>query len=135
MMKLFAVLALLLGSLVSAHGAETTVNAPQAQATNTITVTDWSLAGGLIAGRALDWASTEECLRRTYCHEAELPSTLVHSMVALRAFEAGAAGVSILLQRYETQHDHRKLARAVAVAVFDLSMVGAVQVHNYQVPR
>jgi hypothetical protein len=106
------------------------VQSAQYTADNTMTATDWALAGGLVLGRGLDWASTTECLRRPWCHEAELPSGLAHSKVGLGAFEAGMTGASILLQRYETRHGHRRIARTMAV--FNLSVVGIVQVHNFR---
>ena len=41
------------------------------------------MAGSVVMARALDWTSTEECLRRPWCREAELPTALVKSKVGL----------------------------------------------------
>jgi hypothetical protein len=128
-MKLFASL-LLLGSLCVAHAGAQTINAPQP---NTMGVTGWSLAGALLAGRALDWASTQECLRRSYCKEAELPSTLAHSKVGLGAFEVGAASLEILSEYQLTRRGHRKLARAMASVNVGLSLT--VDAHNYRAAK
>ena len=74
----------------------------------------------MVATRVLDWTSTEECIRRPWCHEAELPNALVHNKVGFAAFE-GAMSVASILPQYElTKHGHRKLAwlgQAVDVGV------------------
>jgi hypothetical protein len=73
---------------------------------------DWSLAGSLVAVRGLDWASTEECLRRPWeqCHEGELPTALVKNKVGFAGYEAGISALSILAQYELTRHGHRKVA-------------------------
>jgi hypothetical protein len=91
---------------------------------------DWSLAGSLVAARALDWTSTEECLRRPWCHEAELPSALVKSKVGFAAFEAGVSGFSILAEYKMTRHGHRRLARWGQG--IDVGSIGYAVVHNYR---
>jgi hypothetical protein len=99
---------------------------------NTMTVVDWSLAGGVLAGRALDWASTRQMLRNGY-HEEILPSGLAHSKVGLGVFEMAAAGASVLMQRYETRHGHRRIARTVAM--FNTSVSLGVDAHNFSLTR
>jgi hypothetical protein len=83
-------------------------------------IVDWNLAGALVATRVLDWTSTEECIRRPWCREAELPNALVHNKVGFAAFEGAISAVSILPQYELTKHGHRKLAwigQAVDVGV------------------
>src|ERR1700761_8315473 len=46
------------------------------------TLPDYSMALETLAGRALDFTSTEECLRRAWCKEKELPQGLVHNKPA-----------------------------------------------------
>jgi hypothetical protein len=72
---------------------------------------DWSLAGSVVVTRALDWTSTEECLRCPWCREAELATVLVKNKVGFAAFEAGVSGLSILAQCEMTRRGHRRLAR------------------------
>src|ERR1700753_3889478 len=58
---------------------------------------DYSLLAGTVLGRAADWASTEECVRRSWCQEKLLPGGLVRSKGGVAAYEAGsAAGVGLL---------------------------------------
>jgi len=66
----------------------------------------------VITLRALDWSTTEECIRRpkSICYEAELPQALVHNKVGFAFFEASMAAASIEGQRLLEQHHHRKLA-------------------------
>jgi hypothetical protein len=94
---------------------------------------DWSLAGSLVASRALDWTSTEGCLRRPGCHEAELPSALVKNKVGFAAFEAGVSGLSILAQYEMTRHGHRRLARWGQG--IDVGSIGYAVLHNYKMDR
>ena len=91
---------------------------------------DWSLAGTLVAGRALDWVSTEECLRRPNCREAELPSALARSKVGLGVFEATTSALSIFGQYEMCKHGHRRLARTMVA--FNVGVVAAVQIQNYE---
>jgi hypothetical protein len=84
-------------------GAQHIVTAPQYPGTGGGEVA--GLRGSrLVAGRicldgtGLDWTSTEECLRRSWCREGELPTALVKSKVGFAAFEAGTSGLSILAQ-------------------------------------
>jgi hypothetical protein len=92
-------------------------------------ITDWSLAGGLLAGRIADWSSTQSVLRHGG-REIVLPNALAHSKVGLGAFEAGAAGLEMFSQYQLTKHGHRRLARAVASVNIGLSF--AVDAHNYR---
>jgi hypothetical protein len=54
-------------------------------------IVDWSLAGSVVVARALDWTSTEECLRHPWCREGELPTGLVKNEGGFAAYEAGSA--------------------------------------------
>lgn len=113
----------------------TVLNAQTAQTTSFGAV-DWSLAGGLIAGRALDFTSTSECLRNTLrdgCHEKELPNFLVHSKVGFAAFEVGAASLEVFSQYELTRHGHKRLARAMGAANIGLSL--GVDAHNYKAAK
>jgi hypothetical protein len=51
-------------------------------------IVDWSLAGSVVATRALDWTSTERCLRRPFqhCREGELPTGLVKNEAGFAAY-------------------------------------------------
>jgi len=88
-----------------------------------------------VVARALDWTSTEECLRRPWrqCHEAELPSALVKSKVGLAAFEAGVSGLSILAQYEMTRHGHRRLARLGQTV--DVGSIAYAVLHNYKMDQ
>ena len=79
-----------------------------------MTKTSLLVAGSLVASRALDWATTEECLRRPWCHEGELPNILVHSKAGLAAFEASTSGLSIFAQYEMAKHGHKNLASMVS---------------------
>ena len=94
---------------------------------------DWSLAGSVVVAGALDWTSTEECLRRPWCREAELPTALVNSKVGFAAFEAGVSGLSILAQDEMTRHGHRRLARLGQS--IDVASIGYTVIHNYKMDR
>jgi hypothetical protein len=90
---------------------------------------DWTLAGSVVVGRALDWTSTEECLRRPWCREAELPTVLVKNKVGFAAFEAVVSGFSILAQYEMTRHGHRRLARLGQS--IDVGSIWYSVLHNY----
>jgi hypothetical protein len=90
---------------------------------------DWTLAGSVVVGRALDWTSTEECLRRPWCHEVELPTVLVKNKVGFAAFEAVVSGFSILAQYEMTRHGHRRLARLGQS--IDVGSIWYSVLHNY----
>jgi hypothetical protein len=83
--------------------------------------------------RALDWTSTEECLRRWWCHEAELPTTLMKSKVGFAALEAGTSGLGILAQYEMNRRGHRRLAR-LGPGV-DVGSIGYGVMHNYKMDR
>jgi hypothetical protein len=108
-------------------------SAPIPQASPLCGAVDWSLAGSVVIARALDWTSTEECLRRPWCREAELPTALVKNKVGFAAFEAGASGFSILAQYEGTRKGHRRLAR-LGQSV-DLGALGYSVLHNYRKDR
>ena len=93
---------------------------------------DYSLAASIVSARALDFTSTEECIRRpaAQCHEVELPQSLVHNKAAFAAFEVGTASLSLFEQYELTKHGHRKLARTIQVA--NVSLMGFVVSHNYR---
>ena len=111
-------------------GTAELASAPVPVQSNTITAVDYSLAAGIAIGRFEDWQSTTNCLRHSYCQEAELPKGLAHSKVGLAAFKIVTAGVSILLQRYEIRHGHRTLARVASV---NISVLAATVIHNNSV--
>jgi hypothetical protein len=94
---------------------------------------DWALAGSVVMVRALDWTSTEECLRRPWCREVELPTVLVKSKVGFAAFEAGVSGFSILAEYEMTRHGHRRLARLGQS--IDVGAIGYSVLHNYRKDR
>jgi hypothetical protein len=98
-----------------------------------ITRTSLLLAGGLVASRALDWASTEECLRRSWCHEGELPNALVHSKPGLAAFEASMAALGIYAQHEIGKHGHRRLA--IMGQVVSSSLILGQDAYNYYVDK
>jgi hypothetical protein len=116
---LFA-LVLLSGNALAEPSSTLLPSAPAPVAAKKPVLGDWNLAGSVVATRVLDWTSTEECIRRPWCHEAELPNALVHNKVGFAAFE-GAMSVASILPQYElTKHGHRKLAwlgQAVDVGV------------------
>jgi uncharacterized membrane protein YebE (DUF533 family) len=105
-------------------------NAPIPQAAPLFGAVDWSLAGSVVIARALDWTSTEECLRRPWCREVELPTVLVKNKVGFGAFEAVASGFSILAQYEMTRHGHKRLARLGQS--IDLGAIGYSVLHNYR---
>jgi hypothetical protein len=94
---------------------------------------DWTLAGSVVVARALDWTSTEECLRRPWCHEVELPTVLVKNKVGFAAFEAGVSAFSILAQYEMTRHGHRRLERLGQS--IDVGSIGYSVLHNYRNDR
>jgi len=96
---------------------------------------DYSLAATLVAERALDFASTSECLRRaaSQCHEVELPTALVRNKAAFATFEVGTASLSLFEQYYLTRHGHRKMARVIQGA--NAGFMGFVVSHNYKLAR
>jgi hypothetical protein len=94
---------------------------------------DWSLAGSVVVARALDWTSTEECLRRPWCREVELPTVLVKNKVGFVAFEAVVSGFSILAQYEMTRHRHRRLGRLGQS--IDVGSIGYSVLHNYRNDR
>jgi hypothetical protein len=98
-----------------------------------MTRTSFLLAGSVVASRALDWASTEECLRRSWCHEGELPNVLVHSKPGLAAFEASMAGLGIFAQHEMEKHGHRKMA--IVGQVVSSSMILGQDAYNYYVDK
>jgi hypothetical protein len=95
-------------------------------------IVDWSLAGSVVAARALDWTSTERCLHRPWqpCHEGELPTALVKNEAGFAAYEAGVSALSILAQYEMTRHGHRRLARLGQG--IDVASIGYTVVHNYR---
>jgi hypothetical protein len=95
-------------------------------------IVDWSLAGSVVAARALDWSSTEQCLRRPFqqCREDELPTALVKNEAGFAAYEAAVSALSILAQYELTRHGHRRLARLGQG--IDGASIGYTVVHNYR---
>jgi len=91
------------------------------------------LAGGVVASRALDWASTEECLRRSWCHEGELPNALVRSKPGLAAFEASMSALGIFAQHEIGKHGHRKLA--IMGQVVSSTVILGQDAYNYYVDK
>jgi len=91
------------------------------------------LAGGVVASRALDWASTEECLRRSWCHEGELPNALVRSKPGLAAFEASMSALGIFAQHEIGKHGHRKLA--IIGQVVSSTVILGQDAYNYYVDK
>jgi hypothetical protein len=122
-----AICALLL--MVPAHATQLP-NAPTP--TPVFSAADWSLAGAVVAGRALDFTSTEQCLRRPYgqCHEIELPRVIAGNKAVFASFEVGMAGLSIFEQYQLTKHGHRRLAWAIQGA--NVALLGIVVQHNYR---
>jgi hypothetical protein len=92
---------------------------------------DGSLAGSVVVARALDWTSTEECLRHPWCTETELPSALVKNKAGFAAFEAGVSGLSILAQYEMTRRGHRRWARLGQS--IDVGSIGYTVMHNYRI--
>jgi hypothetical protein len=130
--RLSFTLALVLSCAGVAHGADLP-EAPAPFHGVVITPTSFLLAGGVVASRALDWASTEECLRRSWCHEGELPNALVHSKPGLAAFEVSMAGLSIFAQHEIAKHGHRKLA--IMGQVVSSSLMLGQDAYNYYVDK
>jgi hypothetical protein len=98
-----------------------------------MTPTSLLLAGGVVTSRALDWASTEECLRRSWCHEGELPNALVRSKPGLAAFEVSMAALGIFAQHEIGKHGHRKLA--IMGQVVSSSVILGQDAYNYYVDK
>lgn len=130
--RLSFTLAVVLSCAGVAHGADLP-EAPAPFHGIVITPTSLLLAGGLVASRALDWASTEECLRRSWCHEGELPNALVHSKPGLAAFEVSMAAVGIFAQHEIGKHGHRKLA--IMGQVVSSSLILGQDAYNYYVDK
>jgi hypothetical protein len=127
-----AVLAVLFFCAVVAYGSDLP-EAPKPVHKQMMTRTGLLLAGALVTARALDWATTEECLRRPWCHEAELPNALVHSKPALAAFEASTSGLSILAQYEMGKRGHKKLA--IMGQAVSVNMIFAQDAYNYHVDK
>jgi hypothetical protein len=125
-----ALCALLLLSLAVPSHADVFPSAPSPVS---MTATDWSLAGTLALGRALDWSTTRRCLRHSWCEEEVLPTGLAKSNVGLAAFEFGALSLELCSLHELIRHRHRKAARAVAM--FNASISLGVDGHNYAVAR
>lgn len=89
------------------------------------------MAGGIVAGRALDWASTEQCIRRPYaqCHEGSLPNALVHNKIGFAAYETVSAAGLIYAQYRLTLMGHRRIARTLQFV--DFVYMGRVVEKNY----
>jgi len=130
--RLSFTLAVVLSCAGVAHGADLP-EAPAPFHGVVITPTSLLLAGGVVASRALDWASTEECLRRSWCHEGELPNALVHSKPGLAAFEVSMAGLGIFAQHEIGKHGHRKLA--IMGQVVSSSLILGQDAYNYYVDK
>jgi hypothetical protein len=94
---------------------------------------DWSLTGSVVVARALDWTSTEECLRRPWCREAELPTVPVKNKVGFAAFAAGVSALSVVAQYEMTRNGHRRLARLGQR--IDVGSIGYSVLHNYRKDR
>ena len=125
-------LAVVLSCASVAYGADLP-EAPEPFHGELMTPTSLLLAGSLVASRALDWASTEECLRRSWCHEGELPNALVHSKPGLAAFEASVSALSIFAQHEIGKHGHRKLAFMGQVVAS--SLILGQDAYNYYVDK
>jgi hypothetical protein len=108
-------------------------SAPIPQAAPLFGAVDWSLAGSVVVARALDWTSTEECLRRPWCREAELPTALVKNKFGFAAFEGAVSGFSILAQYEVSRKGHKRLARWGQGV--DLGALAYSVVHNYRKDR
>lgn len=104
-------------------------NAPQPK--SPFSATDYSSTAGVIAGRAADWASTKECVRRPNCKEVLLPNALVRNKAGFAAYELGAASGLLYVQYRLTRSGHRALARIIAGS--NISLDGFVSAHNYRV--
>lgn len=76
---------------------------------------DYSLYGGVVTYRALDYLSTAKCARDILCHERELPRAVIETQGGLAAFEAGMAGLEIGTSVWLHRHGHRKLARTMDI--------------------
>ena len=126
------VLAVVLFCAGVAYGSDLP-EAPEPLHSEVMTHTSFLLAGGLVAARALDWASTEECLRRSWCHEGELPNALVRSKPGLAAFEASMSALGIFAQHEIGKHGHRKLA--IMGQVVSSTVILGQDAYNYYVDK
>jgi hypothetical protein len=79
-------------------------------------IIDWTLAGSVVAVRALDWASTGECLRPPWqqCHEGEMPTALVKNKVGFAADEAGFQRSAYWLSARKSHTKERGIAKCEA---------------------
>jgi len=93
---------------------------------------DYSFWFGVVAVHALDWTSTQQCLRRPYtqCHENQLPVALVSNKAGFALFKAGVAFAAIEGQRYLERHGHHRIA--YASQSIHIGMVLAQDVSNYR---
>jgi hypothetical protein len=130
MKKMVGALVLLVGI---AHAEPSLPSAPASIHGVKLGLIDWSLAGSVLVSRALDWTSTEECLRRPYqqCHEGELPNALVHSKTGFAAFEFTTSALSVFCEYEMTKHGHRRLAR-IGQAI-DSGVVAHTVERNYRI--
>lgn len=128
----FFTLAVVLSCASVAYGSDLP-EAPEPFHGEVMTPTSLLLAGSVVASRALDWASTEECLRRAWCHEGELPNALVHSKPGLAAFEASMTALGIFAQHEMEKHGHRKMA--IVGQVVSSSMILGQDAYNYYVDK
>ena len=92
-------------------------------------IVDYSLWSAVAITRTLDWTSTEQCVRRPYCHEAELPEALVRNKAGFAFFEAGMTVASVEGQRVLEHRGHVKLARILQLA--DVAVMSDTVIHNY----
>jgi hypothetical protein len=130
-------LAVVLSCASAAHGSDLPEAPesfhPELFRSQVMTPSNLLLAGGLVASRALDWASTEECLRRSWCHEGELPNALVRSKPGLAAFEVSVSALSIFAQHEIGKHGHRKVAFMGQVVAS--SLIVGQDAYNYYVDK
>ena len=84
-------------------------------ATTRLSALDYSLYGGVVAYRTLDYLSTAKCAKDILCHERELPRMVIETQGGLVAFEAGVAGLEIGSSVWLHRHGHRKLARTMDI--------------------
>jgi len=91
---------------------------------------DLGLYAGVIASNGLDWASTNQCVRRPdICREAELPEALVSNKAGWTSYEAAKSVGTIYAAHWLTQHGHPRVARWGLLAVDMLTM--AQGAYNY----
>ncbi len=76
---------------------------------------DYSLYGGVVAYRTLDYLSTAKCAKDALCQERELPRAVIETHGGLAAFEAGMAGLEIGSSVWLHRHGYRKLARTMDI--------------------